>query len=175
MAAHVEGFAGPLAVRQFEGGQSNPTYHLAAGGRAYVVRRKPPGKLLPSAHLVEREYRIISALAKTDVPVPRAFALCEDASVIGTAFYVMDFVPGRVMRDPRLPDLAPGERRAVYTDMVDVLSRLHRVDWRALGLEDFGRPGNYFVRQIHRWTEQYRASETETIPAMERLIAWLPE
>jgi len=175
MAQHVEGFAGPLVVRQFEGGQSNPTYHLAAGGREYVLRRKPPGKLLPSAHLVEREYRIITALGRTDVPVPRAYALCEDASVIGTAFYVMDFVPGRVMRDPRLPELKPSERRAVYTDMVDVLSRLHRVDWRALGLEDFGRPGNYFARQIHRWTEQYRASETETIPAMERLIAWLPE
>ncbi len=175
LAAHVEGFFGPLTVRQFEGGQSNPTYHLTAAGREYVLRRKPPGKLLPSAHLVEREYRIISALGQTGVPVPRAHALCEDPSVLGTAFYIMEYVPGRVLRDPRLPGLAPDERGAIYNDMIDVLARLHRVEWQALGLSDFGRPGNYFVRQIHRWTEQYRASETETIPSMERLIAWLPE
>ncbi|MGH2372188.1 MAG: phosphotransferase family protein [bacterium] len=175
MAAHVEGFAGPLAVRQFEGGQSNPTYHVAAGGREYVLRRKPPGKLLPSAHLVEREYRMMAALQQTDVPVPRTYALCEDPAVIGTAFYIMDFIPGRIMRDPALPNLAPDERGALYRDMIDVLARLHHVDWHARGLADFGRPGNYFSRQIHRWTEQYRASETETIPSIERLIAWLPE
>ena len=174
MAAHVEGFAGPLTVRQFEGGQSNPTYHLAAGGREYVLRRKPPGKLLPSAHLVEREYRIMAALQQSDVPVPRTYTLCEDPSVIGTAFYIMDFIPGRIMRDPALPNLTPAERGAIYRDMIDVLARLHRADWQARGLADFGRPGNYFARQIHRWTEQYRASETETIPSMERLIAWLP-
>ena len=165
---------GPLRIRQYEGGQSNPTYFLATGGTGYVLRRKPPGKLLPSAHLIEREYRVLSALAATDVPVPRPLLLCEDPSVIGTAFYVMEHVPGRVFADPRLPGLAPPERAAVYASMVDVLARLHRVDWQALGLADYGRPGNYFQRQIHRWTEQYRASETETIPAMERLIEWLP-
>jgi len=175
MARHVEGFTGPLAVRQFEGGQSNPTYYMAAGGREYVLRRKPPGKLLPSAHLIEREYRIISALAGTGVPVPRTHTLCEDTSVIGTAFFVMDCVHGRVFSTPRLPGLAPEERAAIYNGMIDVLARLHRVDWQVLGLADFGRPGNYFARQIHRWTEQYRASETETIPSMERLIAWLPQ
>ena len=175
MARHVEGFAGPLAVRQFEGGQSNPTYYLAAGSRDYVLRRKPPGKLLPSAHLIEREYRIISALAGTGLPVPRTYALCEDPSVIGTAFYIMDCAHGRVFRTPRLPGLAPEERAAIYNDMIDVLARLHQVDWQSLGLADFGRPGNYFARQIHRWTEQYRASETETILSMERLIAWLPQ
>ncbi len=175
MAEHVDGFAGSLAVRQIEGGQSNPTYYLAAGDREYVLRRKPPGKLLPSAHLVEREYRIISALGQTDVPVPRTYALCENPAVIGTAFYIMDCVRGRVMRDPRLPRLASNERGAIYEDMLDVLARLHQVDWQAVGLADFGRPGNYFARQIHRWTEQYRASETETMPSMERLIAWLPE
>jgi len=174
MSANVEGFEGRISVRQFEGGQSNPTYHLSAGVNEYVLRRKPPGKLLPSAHLVEREYRIISALAGTSVPVPRAHVLCEDPSVIGTAFYIMDYVPGRVFREPRLPGLAPAERRAIYDDMANVLAKLHRVDWQALGLADFGRPGNYFARQIRRWTEQYRASETETISSMERLITWLP-
>ncbi len=175
MAEHVDGFAGPLTVRQFEGGQSNPTYHLIAGGQPYVLRRKPPGKLLPSAHAVDREYRVISALAATDVPVPRTHVLCEDDSVIGTAFYVMDFVPGRIFADPMLPGVTPRERATIYDQIGDVLARFHRVDWKAIGLENFGRPGNYFARQIHRWTTQYRASETETIPAMEKLIVWLPE
>lgn len=175
LTERVAGFSGPLSVRQFVGGQSNPTYYMTAGGRAYVLRRKPPGKLLPSAHLVEREYRIISALAGTGVPVPRALTLCEDPGVIGTAFYVMEYVPGRVLTSPALPGLAPAERRAIYESMSDVLARLHTVDWQGMGLADFGRPGNYFARQIHRWTEQYRASETGTIPAMERLIAWLPQ
>ncbi|HEU5323644.1 MAG TPA: phosphotransferase family protein, partial [Methylomirabilota bacterium] len=175
LRAHVDGYRGPLAVRQFRGGQSNPTYHLRAGGREYVLRRKPPGKLLPSAHAVEREYRVLTALAATDVPVPRTYALCEDPGVVGTAFYVMECVHGRVFRDPALPGLDAAERAAVYEAMVDVLVRLHRVDWRAVGLADFGKPGNYFARQIHRWTGQYRASETETLPAMDRLIAWLPE
>jgi len=175
MADHIDGFAGPLAVWQFVGGQSNPTYYMTAGDQAYVLRRKPPGKLLPSAHLIEREYRIISALAGSGVPVPRAHVLCEDPSVIGTAFYVMEFVPGRVFTAPPLPGLAPAERRVIYESMSDVLARLHKVDWQAIGLADFGRPGNYFARQIYRWTEQYRASETQTIPAMERLITWLPQ
>jgi len=174
LRAHVPGFAGPLTVRQFRGGQSNPTYHLDTPERDYVLRRKPPGKLLPSAHAVDREYRVITALAATDVPVPRTHALCEDPEVIGTIFYVMDCVSGRVLPDARLPDLAPAERAALCDAVNDVLARLHRVDWKAVGLADFGRPGNYIARQIHRWTQQYRASETETIEAMERLIAWLP-
>jgi len=171
---HVEGFGGALDVRQFRGGQSNPTYYLAAGGREYVLRRKPPGKLLPSAHAVDREYRVITALGKTGFPVPRTFALCEDASVIGTAFYVMDCVHGRIITDPAIPGVTPRERRLIYESLIDVLARLHTTDWQALGLADFGRPGNYFARQLHRWTQQYRASETEKIESMERLIPWLP-
>jgi aminoglycoside phosphotransferase (APT) family kinase protein len=174
MERHVEGFAGPLTVQQFLGGQSNPTYFLSTAGRAYVLRRKPPGKLLPSAHAVEREFRVIAALAGTGVPVPRAYALCEDADVIGTAFYIMEYVPGRVLSDPALPDLAAAERARIYDHMNEVLARLHTLDWSALGLADFGRPGNYYARQIHRWTTQYRASETEKIEAMERLMEWLP-
>lgn len=174
LAGRLAGFRGPLRIRQYEGGQSNPTYFLGAGGASYVLRRKPPGTLLPSAHLIEREYRILSALAATDVPVPRPLLLCEDPTVIGTAFYVMEHVPGRIFAHPRLPGLTPPERAAVYASMADVLARLHRIDWQALGLADYGRPGNYFARQIRRWTGQYRASETETIPAMERLIEWLP-
>ncbi len=174
LAAHVAGFQGPTAVRQFQGGQSNPTYLLATPGRNYVLRRKPPGKLLPSAHAVEREYQVITALARTDVPVPQTYILCEDPAVIGTPFYVMDYVEGRVVTGPRLPGLDPPERAAVYDSMNDVLARLHRVDWEGLGLGGFGKPGNYFARQIHRWTSQYRASETERIESMERLIAWLP-
>jgi aminoglycoside phosphotransferase (APT) family kinase protein len=175
MRAHVDGFAGPLTVQQFRGGQSNPTYYVRAGGTEYVLRRKPPGKLLPSAHAVDREYRVITALGKTGFPVPRTHVLCEDPAVIGTAFYVMDCVHGRVITDPAIPGLTPRERSAIYHSLGEVLARLHTVDWRALGLDDFGRPGNYFARQIHRWTQQYRASETEKIEAMERLIAWMPE
>jgi aminoglycoside phosphotransferase (APT) family kinase protein len=175
LRAHVAGSQGPLTVRQFVGGQSNPTYHLCAGGQEYVLRRKPPGKLLPSAHAVDREYRVISALAGTGVPVPRSYALCEDPEVIGTAFYIMEYVRGRVLPDPRLPGVPAAERAQIYDAMNEVLARLHTVDWKAVGLADFGRPGNYVARQIHRWTTQYRASETETIPSMERLIAWLPE
>ena len=156
MREHVAGFAGPLGVQQFRGGQSNPTYYLTAGGREYVLRRKPPGKLLPSAHAVEREYRVITALGPTGFPVPRTHALCEDPSVIGTAFYVMDCVHGRVITDPAIPGLSPRERAAIYESLGEVLARLHTVDWQALGLADFGRPGNYFARQIHRWTQQYR-------------------
>ena len=174
LAQHVEGFAGALTVRQFVGGQSNPTYYLAAGGREYVLRRKPPGKLLPSAHAVDREYRVITALAGTGVPVPRTYVLCEDPSVIGTVFFVMECVHGRLFTQPWLADIAPAERAARFDAMNDVLARLHRVDWRAVGLEGFGRPGNYFARQIHRWITQYRASETERIESMERLIDWLP-
>jgi aminoglycoside phosphotransferase (APT) family kinase protein len=174
LCRHVAGFAGPLTVRQFRGGQSNPTYHLGTPRAQYVLRRKPPGKLLPSAHAVEREYRVITALAGTGVPVPATYAGCDDADVIGTPFYVMEYVRGRVFADPALPGVTPAEREAMYDSMNAVLARLHTVDWRAIGLADFGKPGNYFARQIHRWTAQYRASETERIDAMEALIAWLP-
>jgi aminoglycoside phosphotransferase (APT) family kinase protein len=175
MSRHVEGFSGRLTVRQFRGGQSNPTYYMRAErGGEYVLRRKPPGKLLPSAHAVDREYRVISALAGTGVPVPRTYVLCEDPDVIGTAFYVMEYVHGRVIPDPRLPGLTAAERAAVFDSANDVLARLHTVDWQAIGLADFGRPGAYIARQVHRWTQQYRASETEHIEAMERLIEWMP-
>ena len=172
---HVEGFSGSLEVQQFKGGQSNPTYLLEAGDRRYVLRRKPPGKLLPSAHAVDREYRVITALGQTDVPVPKTYCLCTDASVIGTWFYVMEFVEGRVLWEYTLPESDRAERAAIYDSLNATLAKLHRVDYRALGLEDYGKPGNYFARQIHRWTQQYRASETVRIDAMDRLIAWLPE
>ncbi|MBI1960506.1 MAG: phosphotransferase [Candidatus Rokubacteria bacterium] len=174
MKGHVAGFSGPLAVRQFQGGQSNPTYYLQTPQREYVLRRKPPGKLLPSAHAVDREYRVITALGQTDVPVPRTYALCEDPEVVGTPFFIMECVHGRVIPDARLPGLTPADRAAMYDAMSDVLARLHNVDYAAVGLGDFGKPGNYFARQIHRWTSQYRASETETIASMDRLIGWLP-
>jgi aminoglycoside phosphotransferase (APT) family kinase protein len=174
MKEHVEGFREPLEIEQFRGGQSNPTFKLNTGGRRYVLRRKPPGKLLPSAHAVDREYRIITALKDTAVPVARSCALCLDDSVIGTAFYIMDYVEGRVFWDPTLAELSPAQRGAVYDAMNVVIARLHKLDYVALGLADFGRPGNYFMRQIDRWTKQYRASQTETIEAMDRLIEWLP-
>ena len=174
MREHVEGFAGPLAVEQFKGGQSNPTYRLEAGGKAYVMRRKPPGKLLPSAHAVDREYRVITALAGSDVPVPRTYCLCADESVIGSMFYVMDCVDGRVLWDPQLPGMAPAERGAIFGEMNRVIAALHRVDYAAIGLGDYGKPGNYFARQIDRWSRQYKASETEKIEAMDRLMEWLP-
>ena len=167
-------FRAPLVVQQFRGGQSNPTYKLTARERSYVLRRKPPGALLPSAHAVEREYRVISALAHTGVPVPRTYCLCEDASVIGTPFYVMDFVDGRVFWDPTLPGMARSERGAVFDDLNRVIAALHSIDPVAVGLVDFGKPGNYFARQIDRWSRQYKASETEPIAAMDRLITWLP-
>ena len=174
MERHVPGYSGSLTVRQFSGGQSNPTFLLSAGGRSYVMRKKPPGKLLASAHQVDREYRVITALAGSGVPVPRTYALCEDESVIGSVFYIMDYVRGRVFRDPQLPGLTPAERAAVYDDMNAVLARLHTVDYRAVGLGDFGKPGNYFARQIGRWTKQYEAAKTDTVEPMDNLIAWLP-
>ena len=174
MAQHVEGFRGPLEVEQFRGGQSNPTFRLRAASGEYVMRRKPPGKLLPSAHAVDREYRVITALGKTAVPVPRTYALCTDESVIGAVFYVMEHVAGRVLWDPLLPGMGPAERRAIYGEMNRVIAALHSVDYAAIGLGDYGKPGNYFARQIDRWSKQYKASETEPIEAMDRLIAWLP-
>ena len=173
LAEHMQGFTGPLAVRQFEGGQSNPTFLLETPGASYVMRRKPPGILVKSAHAVDREFRIISALAGTGVPVPRAHLLCEDTAVAGTEFFVMDYIPGRVFPDPKLPDLAPQERRALIFDYVDTLARLHAVDTNAVGLHDFGRPGNYFARQISRWGRQFQDTETEHVQEMHTLLAWL--
>ena len=175
MEANVEGYEGPLTVRQFKGGQSNPTYKLLTPQKAYVMRRKPPGKLLPSAHAVDREFRVISALHPIGYPVARPYALCEDESVIGTMFYVMDHVEGRILWDQTLPDYAPAERRRIYEAQCRTLAELHMVDWRAVGLEGFGKEGDYVARQIHRWTKQYKASETEHIPEMEALIDWLPK
>ncbi len=168
-------FEPPLRVRQFEGGQSNPTFLLEAGDRRWVLRKKPTGVLLPSAHQVGREYTIIKALDGSGVPVPTARLHCEDPEVIGTEFFIMDCVEGRVFGDPLLPDLTPAERRALYEDQMKVLARLHAVDYAAVGLGDgFGRPGNYYERQISRWTRSYIAAQTEDIPEMTRLMEWLP-
>ncbi|CCE04784.1 putative aminoglycoside phosphotransferase [Bradyrhizobium sp. STM 3843] len=174
MAEHVEGFAGPLTVLQFKGGQSNPTYRLNTPTRSYVMRRKPFGKLLPSAHAVDREFRVISALGKQGFPVAHAYALCQDDSVIGAAFYIMSMEEGRVFWDPTLPHVDADQRRAIFTSKIETLAKLHMYDPDAIGLADFGKPGNYFARQVDRWTKQYRASETEHIPEMEKLIEWLP-
>ena len=174
LRAHVAGYEGRLVVRQFEGGQSNPTFVLTSGASEYVLRKQPPGHLLPSAHQVDREYRVMHALRDTDVPVPRMYALCEDTSVIGTKFYVMERVHGRVFTDLLLPGLTNPQRRAVYRDLTRVLAALHSVDPGKVGLADFGRPGNYYERQISRWSKQYLASKTEEIDAMDRLMAWLP-
>jgi aminoglycoside phosphotransferase (APT) family kinase protein len=174
LKANVEGYAGPLEVRQFKGGQSNPTYQLVTPNKRYVLRRKPPGKLLPSAHAVDREFKVISALGKTGFPVAKAYALCTDDDVIGTMFYVMDNVEGRILWDLTLPDYQPAERSAIYKAKIATLAALHNTDYEAIGLGDYGRPGNYFSRQIDRWIKQYKASETQAIPAMDRLIEWLP-
>jgi aminoglycoside phosphotransferase (APT) family kinase protein len=174
LGEHVEDFAGELSVEQFRGGQSNPTYKLATPARSYVLRRKPPGQLLPMAHAVDREFRVLHALAGTGVPVPRVYALCEDDGVIGSAFYVMEFVEGRVFWDQRLPGLRGPERAAIFDSMNETIARLHGVDPIAVGLDGYGRIGSYMARQIVRWSKQYRASETEAIQAMDRLIDWLP-
>jgi aminoglycoside phosphotransferase (APT) family kinase protein len=175
MQAHIEGFSGPIDVQQFAGGQSNPTFLVRSDQHRFVLRRKPPGKLLPSAHAVDREFRVIVALAGTEVPVAKAYALCEDPEVIGTPFYVMDYVEGRLFWDAALPEVAGLERRAVYEEMTRVIAALHAVNYTAVGLGDYGKPGRYVERQVARWTQQYRGSETETIDAMERLIEWLPK
>jgi aminoglycoside phosphotransferase (APT) family kinase protein len=176
LSANLPGFEGPLTVEQFKGGQSNPTYKLITPGRRYVMRSKPgpAAKLLPSAHAIEREFRVQHALAGTDVPVARMLLLCEDESVIGRAFYVMEFIEGRVLWDQSLPWATPAQRGAIYDEMNRVVSALHNVDVVARGLADYGKPGNFFARQIGRWTKQYQASITEPIEAMDRLIEWLP-
>ena len=176
LGSHVAGFRGPVAAERFAGGQSNPTYKVTAASGQYVLRRKPPGPLLPSAHAVDREFRVMRALAETAVPVPRVYALCEDDAVIGSAFYVMEHLDGRIFWDQRLPEIASAaERAAMFDSMNRVIADLHKIDYAAVELGDFGRPGNYMGRQIARWSRQYRASETESIAAMDNLIEWLPE
>ena len=175
MREHVEGFSGPLVVLQFKGGQSNPTYRLDTGTRSYVMRRRPFGKLLPSAHAVDREFRVIAALGKQGFPVARAYALCADDSVIGSAFYIMSMEEGRVFWDPTLPSQTPEARRKIFESKIETLAKLHTFDPQAIGLGDFGKPGNYFARQVDRWTKQYRASETQYIPEFEKLAEWLPK
>jgi aminoglycoside phosphotransferase (APT) family kinase protein len=177
-AASLERFLGfkIAKIEQFKGGQSNPTYQLtAADGKKYALRKKPPGKLLPSAHAVDREFKVIKALHPTGFPVAKPLVLCADDSVIGTMFYVMDCVEGRVLWDPALPGMTRAERAAIWDEKNRVISELHLVDYRAVGLEDFGKPGNYIGRQVERWSKQYRASETQRIEAMDNLIGWLPK
>ena len=172
---HVEGFGGKLEIEQFKGGQSNPTFMLIAGGKRYVLRRKPPGKLLQSAHAVDREYRVITALHGSGFPVAKTYCLCMDDAIIGTAFYVMDYVAGRVLWEPSLPQMGKDQRGAYFDELNRVIALLHSLDYAAIGLADYGKPGNYIERQINRWTKQYRASESERIEAMENLIEWLPK
>ena len=175
MKKNVCDFSGALSAEKFAGGQSNPTFKLSAGDRKFVLRRKPPGQLLASAHAVDREFRVIAALQDTDVPVPGAVALCKEDEIIGSMFYLMEYLEGRVFWDPVLPELTNDERSAVYDEMNRVLAAMHSINVADVGLGDYGRPGNYFERQVGRWTKQYRASETQTVPAMEELMAWLPE
>jgi len=175
LAGHLPGFVPPLQVRQFRGGQSNPTYLLTTGNKKYVLRKKPGGTLLHGAHMIEREFKVISALKDTDVPVPVVPLLCEDSAVIGTPFYVMEFLEGRIFRDPAVPEVDATERAQIYKAMSDTLAKLHKVDWKAAGLESFGKPSGYLTRQITLWSRQYEAGKTHDIPNMDRLIAWLPE
>ncbi len=174
LAGNVTGFAGPFSVEKFAGGQSNPTYRIDAGSGSYVLRRKPFGPILPSAHAVEREHQLIVALYPTGFPVARPYGLCEDVEVIGAPFYIMEMVEGRTFWDGALPDMAPGERTAVYEAIVDTLAALHSVDYAAVGLGEYGKPGNYFERQVARWSKQYRMSQTDDMPEVEKLIEWLP-
>jgi aminoglycoside phosphotransferase (APT) family kinase protein len=174
LAQHVAGFSGLHSAEKFSGGQSNPTFKLSADSGSYVLRRQPPGKLLKSAHAVDREYRVYKALENTPVPVPKVFHLCEDTSVIGSMFYVMEYCDGRVFWDAALPELENNaERTKAYKQMGEVLAAIHSVDLDAVGLSDYGKPGSYFERQLSRWSDQYKASETQKIPAMDQLIEWL--
>lgn len=175
MAAKVEAYAGPLEVREFKGGQSNPTYQLVTPTRKYVLRRKPPGILLPSAHAVDREFRVIDALFRAGFPAPRAYALCEDESVVGTMFYVMEMVEGRILWDLSLPGHTPAQRTAIYDAVVQTLAHLQSLDYKKVGLDGFGKPNDYMARQIHRWSKIYTASETAKIPLMDKLNEWLPK
>lgn len=174
LADHVAGFQEPFALEKFPGGQSNPTYRVDAASGSYVLRRKPSGPILPSAHAVDREYRLIAALHPTGFPVARPYALCEDGEVLGVPFYVMEMVEGRTFWDGTMPDQQRAERGAVYRSMIATLARLHRVEPASVGLGDYGPPGNYFERQVARWIKQYRAAQTDDVPEVEKLIAWLP-
>jgi len=173
LSQHVAGFCGPLSAEKFKGGQSNPTYLIRAASGNYVLRRKPPGVLLASAHAVDREFRVLSALAHTDVPVATPLHYCSDGAIIGSAFYVMEYVDGRVFWDPALPEIASDQRGAYYREIARVLGKIHRLNPNEIGLADYGKPGNYFARQLKRWGEQYQQSATEVIPAMDQLIASL--
>lgn len=175
MHEHIAGFTAPLSVGQVQGGMSNPTFLLTDGaGKRYVLRKKPPGTLLPSAHAVDREFRVLAALWQTGVPVARPYSVCQEPAVIGTDFYLTDFVDGRVFHNYELPAMAPAQRRTIYQAMVDVLARLHQIDFRTVGLADYGRIGGYMARQVRRWSQQYAASKTDDLPAMDKLMAWLP-
>ncbi|QYU67606.1 phosphotransferase family protein [Leptolyngbya sp. 15MV] len=174
-AANVEGFAGPISYSKFKGGQSNPTYRIDTPGRSYVLRRQPFGKLLPSAHAVDREYTAMAALGPTGFPVPKTYGLCEDPEVLGSKFFVMGLADGRSLWNGALPDCSPAERREIYLSMIDTFADLHLKDPVAIGLGEFGKPTDYCARQIARWTKQYKLSETEHMPKMERLIEWLPQ
>jgi aminoglycoside phosphotransferase (APT) family kinase protein len=176
LRSNIDGFSGVFGIQALTGGQSNPTFVISLDGKKrFALRKKPAGPLLPSAHAVDREYRVMKALAGTDVPVPRMLCLCEDPTVIGTMFFVMDFADGRSFWEPVLPGVDAGERTQIYGEMNRVIAALHGVDYRAVGLGEFGKPGNYFARQIARWSKQYRASETRVIASMDNLIAWLPD
>ncbi|MBN8293060.1 phosphotransferase family protein [Rhodobacter sp. NTK016B] len=175
MEAHVEGYRGPLTLSRLQGGQSNPTWRIEAPSGRYVLRQKPLGQTLPSAHQVDREYRVMKALGETDVPVPRMLGLCEDESVMGSMFFVMEHLEGRTLWDPRLPDMTPSERGAIFEAMNDTIAKISMIDPVAVGLGDYGRQGGYVARQVSRWSKQYRASETRQIEAMDNLIAWLPQ
>ena len=174
LESRIEGFKGPISTTKFPNGQSNPTFLINTANDRYVLRRKPPGDLLPSAHAVDREYRVLKSLSDTDVPVAKVYHLCKDDSVIGSMFYVMSYEDGRVFWNPALPELKLNDRRAIYDEKLRILAALHDIDVAAIGLEDYGKPGNYFERQINRWSKQYRASETTTIEPMESLLEWLP-
>ena len=175
MDANVADFSGPLTVKEFKGGQSNPTYQLITPTKRYVLRRKPPGVLMPSAHAVDREYRVIAALGKTDFPIPKAYALCEDVEVIGTMFYVMEMVDGRIFWDLSLPDQTKSERTNIYRSKLETLARLQKINPSEIGLDGFGKTENYIARQVHRWSKIYVASETKNIPLMDKLNTWLPD
>lgn len=174
LSANLKGFNGPLKSRKFAGGQSNPTYLLSSTSGQYVLRRKPPGQLLASAHAVDREYRVLQALQDSAVPVARPLLLCDDDSIAGSMFYLMEYVEGRILWDPALPDCSKAERGLLFDEMLRVLAAIHEIDLRSSGLSDYGKPGNYFERQIGRWSKQYRAAETEHVPEMEHLLQWLP-
>ena len=175
LSEQLKNYSGPLSVRQFEGGQSNPTFLLETSDKKYVLRKKPPGPLLPSAHMVEREYWVLNALQNSAVPVPKVHVLCEDERIIGTPFFVMDYVESRLLRDPTLPDMGTDTRKAIYQALAETLAALHNLDYQAAGLTDFGKTGGYIARQTRRWSEQYRASKTREIEAMEKLMDWLPQ